>query len=94
MVDFSGIMSNPTYAKVQEGAALLKINRWTLFWQQGGGSVIDCCKVISAQAKLQEDIWEMEYSSYKIPHRRNSHGRCGNRIRDRSRDERRSCDHL
>ena len=27
----------------------------------GGGSVIDCCKVISAQAVLDEDIWEMEY---------------------------------
>ena len=27
----------------------------------GGGSVIDCCNVISAQALLDEDIWEMEY---------------------------------
>lgn len=26
----------------------------------GGGSVIDCCKIVSAQAKLSEDIWEME----------------------------------
>lgn len=26
----------------------------------GGGSVIDCCKIVSAQAKLSEDIWNME----------------------------------
>ena len=26
----------------------------------GGGSVMDCCKVISAQAKTEEDLWELE----------------------------------
>ena len=33
----------------------------------GGGSVIDCCKVISAQALLDTDIWDMEYVSGKLP---------------------------
>ena len=33
----------------------------------GGGSVIDCCKIVSAQAKLSEDIWEFEYSKGKRP---------------------------
>ena len=33
----------------------------------GGGSVIDCCKVVAAQAKLDQDIWEMGYGSYKFP---------------------------
>ena len=33
----------------------------------GGGSVIDCCKVISAQAVLDEDIWDMEYVKGKFP---------------------------
>ena len=60
VVDFSGIMSNPTYAKVQEGAALVKDKQVDFILAAGGGSVIDCCKVISAQAKLQEDIQEME----------------------------------
>ena len=27
----------------------------------GGGSVVDCCKVVSAQAVIDEDIWSMEY---------------------------------
>lgn len=33
----------------------------------GGGSVIDCCKVISAQAMLDEDIWDMEYGTGQFP---------------------------
>ena len=33
----------------------------------GGGSVVDCCKVISAQAVIDEDIWSMEYQSGKFP---------------------------
>ena len=33
----------------------------------GGGSVIDCCKVISAQTQLQEDIWSMEYEKGIFP---------------------------
>ena len=67
IVEFSGIMPNPTYAKVQEGAALAKERGVDFILSVGGGSVTDCCKVISAQAKLEEDIWEMEYSKYKFP---------------------------
>ena len=50
VVEFSGIMSNPTYAKVQEGAKLAKENHVDLILAVGGGSVSDCCKVVSAQA--------------------------------------------
>lgn len=67
IVDFSGIMSNPTYAKVQEGATLVRDRKVDFILAVGGGSVIDCCKVISAQAVLDEDIWEMEYKSGKFP---------------------------
>lgn len=67
VVDFSGIMSNPTYAKVQEGVALAKEKGVDFILAVGGGSVIDCCKVVSAQAKLDQDIWEMEYGSYQFP---------------------------
>lgn len=47
VVEFSGIMSNPTYAKVQEGAKLARENHVDLILAVGGGSVSDCCKVIS-----------------------------------------------
>ena len=63
VVDFSGIMPNPTYAKVQEGAKLVKERNVDFILAVGGGSVIDCCKVVSAQATLEEDIWDMEYKS-------------------------------
>ena len=61
VTEFAGIMSNPTYEKVQEGAKLAKENRIDFILAVGGGSVIDCCKIVSAQAKLNEDIWELEY---------------------------------
>lgn len=67
VTEFSGIMSNPTYAKVQEGARLAKENHVDFILAVGGGSVIDCCKVVSAQAKLDTDLWELEYTQGKMP---------------------------
>ena len=67
IVEFSGIMSNPTYAKVQEGAKIARENNVDLILAVGGGSVSDCCKVVSAQAKLNDDIWEMEYTKHTYP---------------------------
>ena len=67
IVEFSGILPNPTYAKVQEGAKLAREKQVDLILAVGGGSVSDCCKVISAQAKLEEDIWEMENGKHELP---------------------------
>lgn len=67
VVEFSGIMPNPTYAKVQEGARLARENQVDLILAVGGGSVSDCCKIISAQAKLQEDIWELQTVKHTYP---------------------------
>lgn len=67
VVEFSGIMPNPTYAKVQEGAKLSRENQVDLILAVGGGSVSDCCKIISAQAKLEEDIWEMQTVKHTFP---------------------------
>lgn len=67
IVEFSGIMPNPTYDKVQEGARLARENQVDLILAVGGGSVSDCCKVVSAQAKLTEDIWEMETGKHSLP---------------------------
>lgn len=33
----------------------------------GGGSVSDCCKVVAAQAKLDQDIWDMETVKHTYP---------------------------
>ena len=67
VVEFSGIMSNPTYAKVQEGAKLARETKVDLILAVGGGSVSDCCKVVSAQAMLSEDIWKMQYKKHTYP---------------------------
>ncbi len=67
VIEFSGIMSNPTYNKVQEGAALAKENNVNFILAVGGGSVIDCCKMISVQAMTDEDIWKMEFEERKLP---------------------------
>ena len=56
VVDFSGIMSNPTYEKVQEGAALAKKEKVDYILALGGGSVIDCCKIVAAQATTEQDL--------------------------------------
>lgn len=58
VVEFSGIMSNPTYAKVQEGARLARENQVDMILAAGGGSVMDCCKAVSLAAKYDGDIWE------------------------------------
>ena len=67
VVEFSGIMSNPTYAKVQEGARLARSEKVDLILAVGGGSVSDCCKAVSAQACVDEDLWEMEYTTHRLP---------------------------
>ena len=67
VIDFGGITPNPTYRKVQEGAALVREIGADFILAVGGGSVIDCCKVISAQAKLDEDIFDMEYGKGSFP---------------------------
>ena len=67
VTDFGGIMPNPTYAKVQEGAKMVREQGIDFILAVGGGSVIDCCKIVSAQAKLDEDIWEMQYAKHQYP---------------------------
>ena len=67
IVEFPGIMSNPTYEKVQEGAKIARDNDVDYILAVGGGSVFDCCKVVSAQAKLDCDIHEFEHVQGKMP---------------------------
>ena len=51
-------MSNPTYQKVQEGAALARDKSVDMILGVGGGSVMDCCKAISMAAVYSGDIWD------------------------------------
>ena len=67
VVEFGGIMPNPTYETVIKGAKVAKENRVDFILAVGGGSVIDCSKVISAQALLSEDLWDMENEKHQYP---------------------------
>ena len=58
IVEFSGIMPNPTYAKVQEGARLAREQQADMILAVGGGSVMDCCKAVSLAARYGGDIWD------------------------------------
>lgn len=57
VIEFSGIMPNPTYKKVQEGARLAKENNVDIILAVGGGSVMDCCKAVSMAAVYDGNIW-------------------------------------
>ena len=57
ITEFSGIMPNPTYKKVMEGALLAKENKIDLILAVGGGSVMDCSKAVSLAAAYDGDIW-------------------------------------
>ena len=60
IVEFSGIMANPTYAKVQEGAKLARENNVDMILAVGGGSVMDCAKIIGARiAKPRQPVQRM-----------------------------------
>lgn len=67
VIEFSGIMPNPTYEKVQEGARLARENKADFILAVGGGSVIDCCKIIALQARTDEDVWETELTQKRFP---------------------------
>lgn len=58
IVEFSNIMSNPTYAKMQEGAKLARENHVDMVLAVGGGSTMDCCKAVCLAAQYEGDIWE------------------------------------
>lgn len=67
IVDFGGIMPNQTYNNVQDGARIAREQHVDFILAVGGGSVIDCCKIVSVQACTAEDVWDMMYMKHKTP---------------------------
>ncbi len=67
IVDFSDIPANPTYEKALEGIELYKREKVDLILAVGGGSVVDCCKVIAAGAEVDEDIWSLQFEKHTVP---------------------------
>lgn len=67
VVEFSGIMPNPTVAKVREGIKLVRDNDVDFILAVGGGSTMDCVKAVSMGAANDVDFWEHFYMNYNIP---------------------------
>ena len=65
VVELSGVMPNPTYAKLMEGAALVRDNNVSLILAVGGGSVIDLAKGISVSAYCDEDPFQKYWVKFK-----------------------------
>ncbi|MEQ5261396.1 iron-containing alcohol dehydrogenase, partial [Morganella morganii] len=66
VVELSGVMPNPTYAKMMEGAQLVREHNVSLILPVGGGSVIDCAKGISVSAYCEnEDPFQKYWVEYQ-----------------------------
>lgn len=67
VVEFSGIMPNPTVAKVKEGIKLVRENNVDFILAVGGGSTMDCTKAVSMGAANDVEFWDYFYMNYNPP---------------------------
>lgn len=59
IIELSGIDPNPRIETVREGVEMCRSNNIDVILAVGGGSVIDCSKVIAAGAKYAGDAWDL-----------------------------------
>lgn len=58
-IDYMGVTANPKVSQAEKGAALCKENGIDLLIALGGGSVIDCAKVIAAGVYYEHEVSKM-----------------------------------
>lgn len=66
VVELSGVEPNPRIETVRKGVDLCKTEAIDMILAIGGGSTIDCAKVIAAGAKYNGDAWDLVLNSKKI----------------------------
>lgn len=59
ITELSGVSSNPKVSTARQGVNICKKNNIDAIVAIGGGSVIDCAKLIAAGAKYSGDCWEL-----------------------------------
>ncbi|MBL4934640.1 iron-containing alcohol dehydrogenase [Clostridium sp. YIM B02515] len=64
--ELPGIEPNPRVTSVRKGAELCKEHNIDLVLAVGGGSSIDCAKVIAAAANYEGDAWDLVLDPRKI----------------------------
>lgn len=67
IAEISGVMPNPTLAKLYEGIETARSHRADLLLAVGGGSVCDYAKAVSVSVNCQEDPWEKYYLRFEEP---------------------------
>ncbi len=66
VVELSGVEPNPRIETVRKGVEICKTENIDMVLAIGGGSTIDCAKVIAAGAKYDKDAWDLVIDSNKI----------------------------
>lgn len=66
IIELSGVDPNPRIETVREGVRLCKEHQIDVILAAGGGSVIDCAKVIGAGYYYDGDAWDLVVESNKI----------------------------
>lgn len=65
-IELSGVEPNPRIESVRQGVLLCKENNLDVILAVGGGSVIDCSKMIAAGAYYEGDAWDLVLDNSKI----------------------------
>lgn len=66
VTELSGVDPNPRIQSVRKGVELCKSENVDMVLAIGGGSTIDCAKVIAAGAKYDGDAWDLVLDGSKI----------------------------
>lgn len=67
VAEISGVMPNPTLAKLYEGIEIARNHKADLLLAVGGGSVCDYAKAVSVSVNCREDPWEKYYLRFEEP---------------------------
>lgn len=66
VIELSGVEPNPKIESARKGAQLCRENNIDVVLAVGGGSVIDCSKLIAAAASYEGDAWDLVLDTSKI----------------------------
>lgn len=67
IAEISGVMPNPTLAKLYEGIEIARAHNADLILAVGGGSVCDYSKAVAVSVNCSDDPWEKYYIRFEEP---------------------------
>lgn len=67
VAEISGVMPNPTLAKLYEGIEIARTHNADLILAVGGGSVCDYSKAVAVSVNCSDDPWEKYYIRFEEP---------------------------